>query len=53
VLTDDFVVTLDKRLFGDVWEWAGSFRRTGKNIGIDPLHITSNCAHSWMMPLLG
>jgi Fic-DOC domain mobile mystery protein B len=40
VLTDDFVVTLHKRLFGDVWEWACSFRRTGKNIGIDPLHIS-------------
>src|SRR6266853_2394875 len=39
VLTDDFAVTLHKRLFGDVWDWAGSFRRTGKNIGIDPIHI--------------
>jgi Fic-DOC domain mobile mystery protein B len=39
VLTDDFAVTLHKRLFGDVWDWAGSFRKTGKNIGIDPIHI--------------
>jgi len=39
VLTDAFAVTLHKRLFGEVWDWAGSFRRTGKNIGIDPLHI--------------
>ena len=39
VLTDDFAVTLHKRLFGDVWSWAGSFRKTGKNIGIDPIHI--------------
>ena len=39
VLTDDFVITLHKRLFGDVWEWAGTFRKTGKNIGIDPRHI--------------
>jgi Fic-DOC domain mobile mystery protein B len=39
VLTDGFVVTLHKRLFGDVWSWAGTFRKTGKNIGIDPLHI--------------
>ena len=39
VLTDDFVVTLHKRLFGDVWDWAGTFRKTGKNIGIDPLQI--------------
>lgn len=39
VLTDDFVVTLHKRLFGEVWDWAGSFRRTGKNIGVDPAQI--------------
>lgn len=39
VLTDHFVITLHKRLFGDVWDWAGTFRKTDKNIGIDPLHI--------------
>ena len=39
VLTDDFAITLHKRLFGDVWDWAGTFRKTGKNIGIDPIHI--------------
>ncbi|WP_249789525.1 mobile mystery protein B [Bradyrhizobium hereditatis] len=26
-------------MFGDVWDWAGMFRKTGKNIGVDPLHI--------------
>jgi Fic-DOC domain mobile mystery protein B len=40
VLTDGFAITLHKRLFGDVWEWAGTFRRTGKNIGIDPVQIS-------------
>lgn len=39
VLTDRFVVTLHKRLFGEVWDWAGSFRTTGKNIGVDPVRI--------------
>ena len=39
VLTDDFAVALHRRLFGDVWDWAGSFRRTGKNIGVDPVYI--------------
>ena len=39
VLSEDFVITLHKRLFGDVWSWAGRFRRTGKNIGVDPLQI--------------
>ena len=39
VLTDDFAINLHKRLFGDVWDWGGTFRKTGKNIGIDPVHI--------------
>ena len=39
VLSDDFAITLHKRLFGDVWDWAGTFRKTGKNIGIDPIDI--------------
>lgn len=39
VLTDDFAVNLHKRLFGEVWSWAGTLRRTEKNIGIDPLQI--------------
>jgi Fic-DOC domain mobile mystery protein B len=39
VLTDDFAIALHKKLFGDVWKWAGTFRRTGKNIGIDPRYI--------------
>jgi Fic-DOC domain mobile mystery protein B len=39
VLTADFALTLHKRLFGDVWSWAGTYRKTGKNIGIDPVQI--------------
>jgi Fic-DOC domain mobile mystery protein B len=39
VLTDSFATTLHKQLFGDVWDWAGTFRRTGKNIGVDPVQI--------------
>ncbi len=27
-------------MLGEVWEWAGTYRRTEKNIGIDPLHIS-------------
>ncbi len=40
ILSDDFLRTLHKRLFGDVWDWAGTYRQTEKNIGIDPLHIS-------------
>ena len=39
LLTEDYVCELHKRLFGEVWNWAGKFRKTEKNIGIDPLYI--------------
>ncbi len=38
-LTEAFVKDLHQHLFGDVWTWAGSFRQSEKNIGIDPFHI--------------
>jgi Fic-DOC domain mobile mystery protein B len=34
-----FACDLHKQLFGKVWKWAGSFRRTEKNIGVDPIQI--------------
>ncbi len=39
VLSEGFVRNLHKRLFGQVWKWAGSFRQTEKNIGVDPIQI--------------
>lgn len=40
VLTEGFVCNLHIKLFGKVWKWAGSFRRTEKNVGIEPIQIT-------------
>ncbi|OBX23502.1 MULTISPECIES: mobile mystery protein B [Bizionia] len=34
ILTEKFVKDLHKRMYGDVWKWAGEFRMTEKNIGI-------------------
>ncbi|HEY4761582.1 MAG TPA: mobile mystery protein B [Thermoguttaceae bacterium] len=39
VLSDQFVRGLHKRMFGNTWRWAGMFRTTEKNIGIDPAQI--------------
>jgi Fic-DOC domain mobile mystery protein B len=39
VLTDVFAMELHRRLFGEIWSWAGSLRMTGKNIGVDPAQI--------------
>ncbi|MDO6390099.1 mobile mystery protein B [Pontibacter sp. BT731] len=34
ILTEKFIRTLHRRMFGDVWKWAGELRRTEKNIGV-------------------
>ena len=39
ILTEHFLKQLHKKLFGEVWAWAGTFRRTEKNIGVDPFTI--------------
>ncbi len=39
LLTEAFIITLHKQMLVQVWSWAGSFRRTEKNIGVDPLVI--------------
>ncbi len=39
ILTEKFIKDLHKRMYGDVWKWAGEFRRTEKNIGIQSTQI--------------
>lgn len=39
LLTDDFMRTLHKRMFGDVWRWAGTYRTTERNIGVPAYRI--------------
>ena len=41
ILTTSFLVQLHEQLFGGIWTWAGSFRRTGLNIGVDPYLIST------------
>jgi Fic-DOC domain mobile mystery protein B len=31
---EDFICRLHKKMFGNVWKWAGEFRKSNKNIGI-------------------
>jgi Fic-DOC domain mobile mystery protein B len=35
ILTEQFIKNLHKRMFKDVWKWAGTFRKTDKNIGVE------------------
>ncbi len=34
VLDIDFILRIHKRMFKNVWKWAGEFRQTDKNIGV-------------------
>ncbi|MBA3490052.1 MAG: mobile mystery protein B [Longispora sp.] len=40
-LTRSEMTALHKRMFGDVWRWAGTFRRRETSIGIDPYRIVT------------
>ena len=39
LLEEKFLNNLHKRMYGNVWRWAGQYRTTGKNIGIDAYRI--------------
>ncbi len=39
ILTEKFIKGVHKRMFGEVWEWAGQFRNSNKNIGVDKFRI--------------
>ncbi|MGV1016836.1 MAG: mobile mystery protein B [Fluviibacter phosphoraccumulans] len=35
LLDEGFTRTLHKKMFDQTWQWAGTFRKTNKNIGVD------------------
>ncbi len=39
ILTENFIKELHKKMFDEVWKWAGQFRTTNKNIGVDKFQI--------------
>jgi len=39
VLDEGFLLSLHKRMFQDVWKWAGTFRTTERNIGVEAYKI--------------
>jgi len=42
ILTEQFICELHKKMFSGVWRWAGTFRRSEKNIGVMPYLIAVN-----------
>ncbi len=39
ILTEEFIKTLHKKMLGEVWTWAGEFRKSEKNIGVEWINI--------------
>jgi Fic-DOC domain mobile mystery protein B len=39
ILTEKYARNLHKKMFGTVWRWAGDFRRSQKNIGIEWMQV--------------
>lgn len=39
LLSESFVKSLHRRMYGEVWKWAGKFRHSEKNIGIESWKI--------------
>ena len=48
IISIDFIQKLHQHMFDQTWKWAGTFRRSGKNIGIDwhmiPEELQKLCA---------
>ena len=42
LLEEKFLNNLHKRMYGNVWRWAGRYRTSGKNIGIDDYRIPTD-----------
>lgn len=56
VLDEPFVRSLHKAIYRDVWKWAGTYRTTERNVGVDPRMIAievrnlmDDAAH-WVAP---
>lgn len=39
ILSESFIKELHKRMYRNVWRWAGEYRKSNKNIGVDKLEI--------------
>jgi len=39
ILSEEFIKSVHRKMFGNVWEWAGKFRKSEKNIGITWMRI--------------
>lgn len=45
VLDIDFIQNVHKRMFSNVWKWAGQFRQSNKNLGVPFYEIRQHLQH--------
>lgn len=45
ILNEAFVRQLHRKMFGQVWDWAGRFRKTDKNLGVPWSRISTDLHH--------
>lgn len=54
VFTEQFICNLHRRMYSNVWAWAGNFRKTDKNMGVSkfqiPIELKALCEDAiyWM-----
>lgn len=41
ILTESFIKEIHSLMFGQVWDWAGTYRKTNKNLGVDKWQIAT------------
>lgn len=39
ILTEEFIKQVHQKMYEEVWEWAGQFRKSNKNIGVPWTHV--------------
>jgi Fic-DOC domain mobile mystery protein B len=42
LLTEKFILDLHRRMFGSIWRWAGEYRKTQRNLGVDHWRIATD-----------
>jgi Fic-DOC domain mobile mystery protein B len=41
ILSESFIRQIHRKMYGDVWNWAGEFRKSNKNLGVDHFQIST------------
>lgn len=42
IFSEKFICNLHRRMYNQVWSWAGKFRKTNKNLGVDKFQIPTD-----------